>query len=305
MGSFVDARTAQTPRWLRGTGLAYQEAQGQIQDDELAVLKVAGKLRAPYPIGPTDALDMQGEEARILRAPGETDEAYASRLRNKFELWYWAGTPSGLANVFAPFEPAASLTIYDIPPSNTPLVLDHATQEDLINARRFRGETSPEVIDVHEPGESTFAFFYGNTEFEGFWFGADWFSLVYGIIDASSGPWVPDVLWDNSGDWDDGGLWDTSMTAAELKYIRQMILRWKAALAYPVTIALAMRFNELWDMPGDWDDGGNWTDTDPPIYLTLGHVWGEEEWLGEGLVDLWDDDPDETWTAFVDPLLVP
>jgi len=300
MGSFVDARIAQTPRWLGGVGYAYQEAQGQIQDDELAVLKVAGKLRAPYPIGPLDALDMQGEEARILRAPGEADEAYAARLRNKFELWYWAGTSSGLANIFAPFAPAGT----DTPPSNTPLVLDRATQETLINSRRFRGERSPEVLDAHEPGDSTFAFFFGNTEFEGFWFGVDWFSLVYGIVDSTLAPWDPDGVWDTAGDWDDGGLWDISMTEAEAKYIRQMVLRWKAALAYPVTIAIATRGADLWDMPGDWDDGGNWIDCDPPVYLTLGHVWGEEEWLDDGIVDLWDDDPGETWTAFVDPLAV-
>jgi len=302
MGSFIDARTEQTPRWLRGeAGLGYQEAQGQIQDDELAVLKVAGKLRSPYPVGPIDALDMLGEQYRILRAPAETDALYAARLRNAWELWYWAGTPSGLANIFAPFAPAG----YDAAPTNTPLVLDRATQEDLINTRRFRGETSPEVLDVHEPGASTFAFFYGNTDFEGFWFGVDWYSLVYGIVDSTTGPWTADGVWDSAGDWDDGGLWNSSMTEAEAKYIRQMILRWKAALAYPVTIALALRTNELWDMPGAWDDGGNWTDSDPPIYLTLGHVWGEEEWLGDGLVDLWDDDPGETWTAFVDPLKVP
>jgi hypothetical protein len=303
MGSFVDARIAQTPRWLRGAGLAYQQAQGQIQDDETDLFKAATKLRAPYPIAPIDALDMQGEEARILRAPGEADESYAARLRNKFELWYWAGTSSGLANIFAPFAPAGT----DTPPSNTPLVLDRVLHADLINDRRFRGETSPEVIDVHEPGASTFAFFFGNTEFEGFWFGVNWFSLVYGIIDSSMrfAPWAADGDWDDAGDWDDGGLWDITMTEAEAKYIRQMIRRWKAASAYPVTIAIALIDDDLWDMPGDWDDGGNWIDCDPPTYLTIGHVWGEEEWLGDGLVDLWDDDPGETWDAFVDPLKVP
>ena len=300
MGSFIEARILQTPRWLGGAkGYAYQEAQGAIQDEELALAKVALKARWPSPIGPVDALPWQAADRWILPAPGESDTLFAARLTNAPELWYWGGTKSGLANIFAPFAPTGT----DTPPIGIATRLDRVQDAALINARRDRGESTPEIIQVHQEGVSTFAYFYSNWEWAGFWFGADWFSLVYGIIDSTAGPWVADLGWDTAGDWDDGGLWDCTMTEAEAKYIRLMIRRMKPHQAYPVTIALAMRDDELWDMPDDWDDGGNWLDSDPPIYIAIGHVWGEEEWLGTGLVDLWDSD-DSTWDDFVDPLEV-
>lgn len=287
---FVEARIQQTPRWLGGVpGYAYQEGLGAAQDEELATLKVAAKLRAPYPISPVDALDMQGQECRILRAPGEADEAYAARLRNKHSLWYWAGTTTAYNAIFAPFAPAGM----DTPPTFEAIRLDAATQYDLINTRRARLEPVPEIVHVHTAGASSFVYVFDGPD--------EWISLVSMIVDSTTGPWDLDGDWDDPWDWDDGGLWETTMTMLEAKYIRQMVRRWKAHQAYPTHVAIALPGADLWDMDGAWDDGGNWTDTDPPQYLILGHVWGEEAL--DGSIDIWDDPGD--WDAFVDPLAVP
>jgi hypothetical protein len=130
-----------------------------------------------------------------------------------------------------------------------------------------------------------------------------WFSRVFLILEI--GWWNIDGVWDDPGDYDDGYLWDSTMLIEEADYIRKSLRAWKSDAAYPVTIGIALGGGSitddgLWGVYGVYDDGGLWNDnTDAVTYLTLGHVWGEEAWLGGG-PHIWDE-PDDAWDDFVAP----
>jgi hypothetical protein len=303
---FKEARVLQTPDWLGGPqGYGYQRALGESIDDEVALTKGALRVRYPHPIGPIDALGPQGQDRRILRIEsplalfGVGNVKYAARLTNAHELWYWAGTKSGMAAIFDPFAPTDTRA----PPAVNDYRYDRATEADVIAVRSDRGDVQPEVFHGHTAGVSTFAAFYSAWEWGGFWFGeTDWYSTFYGLIDSTAGVWTVDGLWDDPGDWDDGKLWEITMTDEQAKYIRLSMRRMKPVDSYPVTIAIDLDLTDgFWGSPGLWDDGGDWTDdVDGSFYLTIGNVWGQEEWLQPGTVDLWDGEG--LWEAFVNPL---
>ncbi len=132
----------------------------------------------------------------------------------------------------------------------------------------------------------------------------DWFSRVFILLEL--GWWAIDGAWDDpGGDYDDGSLWDSNMTITDADYLRKSIRAWKSDPSYPVVIGIplgggSITDDGLWDSYGLYDDGGNWNDnTDAVTYITLGHVWGEEAWLGGG-PGMWDE-PDDVWDDFVAP----
>lgn len=62
----------------------------------------ADAVLARLPISaPSDALVYLGADRRILRAPGETDAAYALRLRQAFAHWAMSGKEAGIIACFA------------------------------------------------------------------------------------------------------------------------------------------------------------------------------------------------------------
>lgn len=136
--------------------------------------------------------------------------------------------------------------------------------------------------------------------------GSGWWSRVWLIVDSTYGPWDEDGVWDGPGTWDDGGTWDSTITVAELAYIRRRIRKMKNPTAYPVVMFLLLdaEFGDgAWDDGwGSWDDGSEW-DHDPAgfnlvIPLMLGHVWGEEEMFYDFGPGNWDD-PGDVWDDFV------
>lgn len=91
------------PRWIRDEqGIAFEASFGRTKDQALAMYKEAAKARWPDPKRP-DALPYQGHDRRILRAPPENDTQYTARLLTAHDLWLWGGTPTGIANLFAPY----------------------------------------------------------------------------------------------------------------------------------------------------------------------------------------------------------
>lgn len=106
---FYVTQPAALPLWLRGAesddesqGVAFERSFGKTKDDALAVLKDAVKARWPAFAAP-DALPLMGNDRRILRAPGEQDDAYAARLETAHDLWLWGGTPTGILNLLVPY----------------------------------------------------------------------------------------------------------------------------------------------------------------------------------------------------------
>src|SRR4029079_2747295 len=111
---------------------------------------------------------------------------------------------------------------------------------------------------------------------------------------------APDTTWGNTGGtWGDGGLWGfwddpnnpppSSFGVTDLAYLKWELRRAKGAGAYPTTIAVgtvldAQGWTAIWGDGSTWGDGGTWGDPDAStiVYLTIGHVWGEEQINGGG-----------------------
>jgi len=102
-----------SPPWLRGPfGAAWARASGDTRDELVDRLKLAVKARMPD-YAPPDAMQLIGAERGVERLPGDTDEEYASRVRNVWEMRRWAGTPFGLLLALADIGyPAARLMIH-------------------------------------------------------------------------------------------------------------------------------------------------------------------------------------------------
>ena len=279
---FPEARVLQTPEWLLGPqGEAYQRGFGKAQDEETELLKGAAKAGLPYPLGPLDGSGPQGQDRLILLAPGEAPEDYAARLTLAHELWYWAGTKSGLANIFHPFAPAGMSTL----PRSNEIRYDRATQSDVIHVRTDRGDVQPEVFHGHVPGTSTFAYVYDYASLGGpWWVGGDptapWWSKFVIEIDSRSGPWSTLGTW---GDLEDEGttwgdldandyLWGSTITSRDLAYMRRMVRRWKPIGSYPLHIAVILSAGHkgVWGFsPPGFETWGDMADA--------GVTWGDDE----------------------------
>lgn len=271
--------------WLAGaTATAMFGVFGDAQDASKSDLADAIRMRDPAKC-PPDALDPIGRDRRVLRAPIETADNYRARLATAPTDWYWGGTDTGfLTFVFAPYG------------------FDDTTVQSFSN-------------DEIAWDDNT-----------------DWHSRGFFLADSTDGYFTTDGLWpEDDGDedpgdnWiedDDGSTWDSNATAADIAYLRSSIRLTKGDYAYPVTIGVWLSGDGalpdgFWDSPGgDWPeadgdaDGAVWDEGDggeEPYYLTLGNVWGQEAWLGDGPnTDVWseDDEPmvdlpeQERWIAF-------
>jgi len=303
--SFEDVRLSSLPVWLDGPNArAYEGAGGADEDDALAANKAAVKVRWPLP-GCIDASDdyglwAAGEQRRILRAPSEDGALYRGRLERAPLAWYWSGTKAGLLLPWEPFYDALSGSPTFVSPSERLIRLDPDRDARMISIRTAQGRVDPLYFNLHEPPTCSDVQVVNNGEMGGFWDGnAEWFSRVFFLVTSvyTDPPvWSLDELWGDPGDWGDGGLWAIDMTEMELAYLRASVRRHKSPGAYPVLAALSMPGGDMWGDPGDWGDGGDWIADEHVVYLTFGHVWGEEAWLGDGLIDVWGDNG--VWGAF-------
>lgn len=269
--------------WISGTtGTAMFSTFGAAQDASVQELRDAIRMRDPAR-APVDALGAIGNDRVILKAPVETWEQYRARCILAPDEWYWGGTAEGyLFFTFGPY-----------------------------------GFTSS-TVGVFSNDEIAWD---GNTE---------WHSRVFFLVDSSSGYFTTDGLWpEDDGDADtadtwledeDAATWNSNATMADLRFLRSSIRLTKADYAYPVTIGVWLSGagslpDGFWDSPGgDWPDdvadaGGAVWDEDEggaePLFLTLGNVWGQEDWLADW-VDNWteDDEPmvdlpeEERWIDF-------
>lgn len=237
--------------WLSGpTCRAFVGASAGLQDATLATFKDCGKSLDPA-YADASWIPALAHDRLMLQGWAESAADFAVRLSGAIDRWENGGQATGYVQVFEPY--------------------------------LFTAETCQ---------------FLSNHEVSGAWDGnADWFSRVFGFLDSTgSGWWSTDGLWsDGISDWSDSespsaATWDSSATVGDLQYLRAAVRLQKADFAYPVTIAVWLRGagalpDGYWDSPGLLDDGGNWDEGDgleQPVYWTLGNVWGQEDWTGDG-----------------------
>jgi hypothetical protein len=168
---------------------------------------------------------------------------------------------------------------------------------------RYWDGTKPAIQQILAPYGITAAQCIVHDNCDGDWDGnREWFSRFFVLVDVTTnGYFATDGNWNDNGTYDDGGLWDSTISQADARYWRRSIRGLKAPASYPVVLAFVKVFGDgLWDSIGSYDDGGNWDDANAPtvFFITIGHVWGEELWLG-GDDGNWD--APEIWQDFEEP----
>jgi len=94
--TYKDEHLALAPSWLRGrTGEAWLRAEGDAKDAFMQRARYGVRARF-ISVAPSDALPAIGEERQLARGPTDTDATYAARLVAAWDLWLWAGTPTGI-----------------------------------------------------------------------------------------------------------------------------------------------------------------------------------------------------------------
>lgn len=273
----LDQELAGTP-WLYGpTGRAFVSVVAADQDTAIQQLKDVGTARDPL-LAPVDYLPALSHD-RLLPIPPIHELAslgiQQAWIANAHEFWQIAGSSAGYVRLFEPYG--------------------------------FDADTC-QFLSNHEVG--------------GYWDGnADWHSRVFGFLDATGGLFSTDGLWTDvdasAGLWSEdespaGDTWDSNAKIGDLRYFRDAIRLTKGDYAYPVSVAVWLEGagalpDGYWDSPGVYDDGDNWDEGDgleQPLYWTLGHVWGEESWIGDG-VDNWPSEgaaplgENDVWDSFV------
>lgn len=266
------------PPWLADdNGLTLNGFLGGIRADERALLKEAVKARWPT-LGPDDALGRQGLDRQIEQAPGETLDAFRARITDPFATWYWAGTKTGIRNIFLPWGFTAEQV----------LVFDDYEHHFAVGEWHSRVNTVLDSVG-------------GQFTTDGLWSGAGFYD--------DGGSWDIEAVdyWDGPGVYDDGGLWGTEFFAPYLSYIRRSYRRFKSPGSYPVALYIVLTDavdpddEGLWASLGDYDDGGSWG-TEPSaggelayVRIALGNLWDENA-QGDG-AGAWDGSG-ETWTDY-------
>lgn len=280
--TYAAARIAALRAPIAGpNGRAWAEALGTAQDEETPLLRVAGVARSPLK-APDDALVLVlGSSYARPASPRETNspEAYRARLGDSWGFWNRVQRLSGFGDVAAPYVVAVGV------PGATKAGAALFWLPNITGA--LDGQRAP-------------------------------FGRVWGIL---AGALAVDDVWGSGGPapgrWGDGGLWGVSFDpqapfsepnfgVADLDWLRREVRAAKPASAYPVVIAASTALDSqgwsaIWGDGAAWGDGGVWGDPAPAsvVYLQVGHVWGEEKWIGGG-PGLWGT-PGDTWANFEPP----
>lgn len=94
--SYADWQVSQAPPWLQDQwGTAWLRGHGATKDDYLQQFIAAVKASFPE-AAPPDALPALGDEYGLDQGPTESNDDFATRLRQARIYWKLAGTPAGL-----------------------------------------------------------------------------------------------------------------------------------------------------------------------------------------------------------------
>jgi hypothetical protein len=111
MTLYADFQPGLYPTGLAGPyGTAWGRSQGAMKDRviTLAIDAVDAGLVLRCP---ADALPLLGEDVALPRLPLDTDDSYRSRVSAAWDTWPWAGTRTGLLNVFGLLNPTVTVRI--------------------------------------------------------------------------------------------------------------------------------------------------------------------------------------------------
>lgn len=245
--SYRSYQTTNGPPWMLGPqGIKWQAGLGDIKDKLLGSLRTAIKYRFPTyakddPSG--QALALIGADRLLDRAPGESDDDYAARLRMAWEAWQRAGTPLGLLLAIEVFYPTATFLLvqqakwaYSLDPDTSLAPEDRLELDQLGDIRG-------------EPGW-WFDNNAGLPPSEGFW---SRFGLLFPDSAALPAGWGPIPTVSPPGP-------TTDPTTDEVNQLIRLVQLWKPAKATCEWIKVVTAGN-IWGMPPSlqWGAAGlNW-----------------------------------------------
>lgn len=220
---YVNFQPDSQPGFLQGDkARGWGGANGYMKDIfvEIGVVGVRSRF---INVCPNDALAYHGSERGLVRYVGDTDDGYAQRLNNAWNLWVNAGTAWGMIQQFG-FAGFPSVYIREnwdwpgMPPGISPIThLPYA------------------------PGE----------EWWRFWVVID--DSVLHLFGSVSFYWDDGVT-----TWDDGSLWDFTIAPPNISKIHQIINTWKPAHTICAGVLVILE-GWVWDGLGiTWDDGHTW-----------------------------------------------
>jgi len=212
MAGFITYRVAKLKPPLNGDQAeTWATALGSVQDEELALLRVAALSRFPATC-PDDGLDLLGQAFALPRLPGQSNDSYRQTLANAFPTYELGGSISGVVDALKAygFVDADVLPIFESPAPIAP-----------------------------ETSASSYSAFYVKL-------GPNMGST--GVAPLTLGSWILGSTTSSLG---------STMSQLQLKGLKKLVLRWKAAHGYPLKIIL--------------DFGDGWTSAAAyPLGRTLG-----------------------------------
>jgi len=198
-----DSIIAISPPHLAGEGGTAEALQYSIATvlDGIKDWMVQGVLASMPGYGTSDALYLIGKDMGIDRGPTETDAHYIDRLQGAIDSHRVRGSPVELLKQLAAwFSPSVATPLR--------LVSNNAVWHEINLTTLVVTKT---VVGTNWTWDAYAAIRW--------WRG--WL-----IIDASGGPWTPD-LWGDPGTWGDGGTWGSNATVDQVKQLQRWVERWK------------------------------------------------------------------------------
>lgn len=203
------------PPWLQGYwGNRFLYSIGTPLDGVQSSTFQGIEARMPG-VGTTDALPFIGNDKQILRGFDESDEAYIVRLRAALDTWKLAGNAisiiTQLVGYVSPAVPMVRYVVNGFDPSGT-FIADWVTVLD-------------GAIGFHRADPS-------NWDWDGVQDQRRFWIIIY------PGVWTMRT-WNDGGTYGDGQSWGSTASPTQVKDIRSLVKKWKAAGTYCKNIILA------------------------------------------------------------------
>lgn len=245
------------PRWLvddEGEATLVGYSLSLLMDAflEKTQLGLLAKLpEAAASLGMTDALDLTGRDRRTLRGIGETDAAYATRMK----AW-----------------------LTDAKKRGSPFMLMQKLSEYIGTGSSFRTvDARGNWFSRSAAGVETYLLNQGNWNWDSTVAASNWsrfWVIIYpGTRWTYSGTWGSGELWGYQGD-----TWGTSATPSEVAAVRQVVAEWKPAGTRCVNIIIA--FDAASFSPTAPEPDGKWgkpykvvAGVNVPSRLTTARYW--------------------------------
>lgn len=218
--NMAGANLALSPRWLNeGNNKKLMTVLGDSQDDGIDKMRQAMKAHLPG-VGTVTALPFIGDDRVLPKGNGESDVAYAARLRMAFQTWQHAGSARAVMS---------QCVVYAGNYITRPANWGQLTQSihDSGGNAWTTWDTYQYNSDVAQPpNHITVA---GNWNWDNTY---DWWR-TWLVINSTPGSTIAPARPWGSGAWGEAGIsWGFNVTSEFFSGMRRIVRQWKSAATY-------------------------------------------------------------------------